>query len=86
MTSKMILAISAGALSLTLAAAAQAADPQMPVKDYVLRTAPPSPNPHDVFRRTIQVPRTPKVAEAPCDCPMMKGGPPMREHCMDKAS
>lgn len=86
MTSKIILAIGAGALSLTLAAAAQAADMRMPAKDYVLRVAPPSPNPHDVFRRTIQVPRTHQMAQTPCDCPMMKGGPAMREHCMDKAS
>ncbi|TCS11904.1 hypothetical protein [Caulobacter sp. BK020] len=86
MTSKMILAIGAGALSLNLAATAQAADMHMPAKDHVLRVAPPSSNPHDLFRRTIQVRRTADMAQAPCDCPMMKGAPALREHCMDKAA
>jgi hypothetical protein len=79
MTSKMILAISAGALSLALTTLAQAAPEPVPAEGH----APPS-NPHDVFRANVKVRGSAAQAVAPCDCPMMKASAAMAEHGMDR--
>ena len=89
MTSRNLIAIGASALALGLATAPLALAATLePQPAEIRRTGPPPSNPHDVFRRTVKVPRTPAGAEqaqapAPnCNCPMMKGDAAMRDMCM----
>jgi hypothetical protein len=76
MTSRNLIAIGACALTLGLSVATLAsAAPAGPQGGDTYRTAPPSSNPHDVFRTMVRVPRSGAASEraSNCDGPMMAG-------------
>ena len=57
--------IAAGALVSLVATVAHSAPASAPAadRDYGVRAVPASSNPHEVFMRFVEVPRTPAVAE-----------------------
>lgn len=83
MKTQLLIAAAFSALALGSAVASTAsAEP-----DFYYRTSPPSSNPHDVFRTSTKVYRTPEAAalaarKAACDCSMMKGNAAMQDQCM----
>ena len=67
----LLLAASAAVVSYAPAALAEPA----PAREPALRVAPPSPNPHDVFRRVEKVPGAAQGeahSTKDCPCPMMR--------------
>lgn len=78
MTSRNLIAFGACALILALSVAPLAsAAPAAPQGDDAYRIAPPSSNPHDLFRTIIKTPRFGAATDqaSNCDCPMMAGAP-----------
>lgn len=73
MTSRNLLAVGACALTLGLTATTLAVAAPATSQGDSYRTAPPSSNPHDVFRTIVKIPRSgAATAQASaCDCPMM---------------
>ncbi len=63
--------VSAAALALALLAFPGTASARSSDPDCVRRVAPPSPNPHDVFRRTVCIPREDSAGSSKA----------CREHC-----
>lgn len=86
MTSRNLIAIGACALTLSLSVTTLAsAAPSDPQGGDSYRMAPPSSNPHDVFRTIVKVPRSTSVIQqaSNCDCPMTKGDVAARDACMN---